>query len=88
MGNLLIQKAKQDDVWMTEAKGIWRTCVVDQGISGIIVRSATVACPDCGQLCSLTGHNIDDNGVVTPSVVCPHDGCSFHDFIQLEGWND
>ena len=29
-------------------------------------------------------HDIDENGVVTPSVDC--DECAFHDNIQLEGY--
>lgn len=31
-------------------------------------------------------HEIDDRGVVTPSVVCPEDGCGFHEHIKLNGW--
>lgn len=31
-------------------------------------------------------HTIDDGGVVSPSVVCPEDGCGFHDHVRLVGW--
>lgn len=54
-------------------------------------RYVTVSCPN-GHLSTLrhlsrgTGHEIDAQGVVSPSVVCPHDGCDFHEFVQLEGW--
>lgn len=37
------------------------------------------------------GHAIAADGTVSPSVVCSYpvegvEGCGFHDFIQLEGW--
>lgn len=25
-------------------------------------------------------------GRVTPSVVCTHDGCGWHEHVELEGW--
>ena len=31
-------------------------------------------------------HTIDDEGVVSPSVVCTQDGCNFHEFVTLVGW--
>jgi hypothetical protein len=33
-------------------------------------------------------HTIRPNGDVTPSVVCKAEGCSFHDWITLEGWEE
>lgn len=48
-------------------------------------RTATIMCPE-GHIGSISNHTIDDQGVVNPSVVCPWEGCDFHDFIQLEGW--
>lgn len=33
-------------------------------------------------------HCIDAEGRVTPSAVCPHAGCQFHEFVVLEGWGD
>lgn len=43
-------------------------------------------CPDCGFLSTVWrlqsppghSHEVDGNGVVTPSVQCPHDPCGFH----------
>jgi hypothetical protein len=32
------------------------------------------------------GHNIAVDGTVSPSVVCQHEGCNFHEFIKLDGW--
>lgn len=39
-----------------------------------------------GHIGSLDDHEIDADGVVSPSVVCQKNGCDFHEFIQLEGW--
>lgn len=33
----------------------------------------------------IVDHIINPDGIVTPSVVCPIKGCTFHDFIKLEG---
>lgn len=49
-------------------------------------RSASVGCPECGQLAHLDDHIISKDGTVTPSLVCPYEGCSFHAFVRLEGW--
>jgi hypothetical protein len=48
-------------------------------------QTALVCCPN-GHIASLTDHDIKDDGAVSPSVVCPHEGCDFHEFIKLEGW--
>jgi zona occludens toxin (predicted ATPase) len=32
------------------------------------------------------GHDIADDGTVSPSVVCPHDDCDFHEHVVLEDW--
>lgn len=34
---------------------------------------AVVRCPDCQRRFSLSRHEVDSKGVVTPSVVCPYD---------------
>ena len=44
-------------------------------------------CPSCGHLFCLPDHNINAVGSVSPSVVCPHPGCTFHEFVQLQGWS-
>jgi hypothetical protein len=46
---------------------------------------ATMACSR-GHLLTLGGHVIAENGDVTPSVICPHQGCRFHAFVRLSGW--
>lgn len=42
-------------------------------------------CPGCGKIGSLDDHQINDSGVVSPSVECFYK-CGFHKNIQLEGW--
>ena len=41
-------------------------------------------CSSCGKVCSVTEQRIEDDGVVLPTVICPH--CSREDRIRLEGW--
>ena len=42
-------------------------------------------CPD-GHIGSLGSHSIANDGVVTPSVICPHEGCTWHATIKLNNW--
>jgi hypothetical protein len=49
-------------------------------------RVALVSCPVCARILSLSGHTIQDDGKVLPSVVCPF-SCGFQDFVSLEGWH-
>ena len=39
-----------------------------------------------GHIGSLDDHSISPDGTVSPSVVCQHDGCTFHEYIRLEDW--
>lgn len=48
--------------------------------------SASIVCPN-GHYSIITDHKIDDNGVVSPSVVCSIAGCNFHDHIVLKSWD-
>lgn len=50
---------------------------------------AYVVCPKCckGLSISQAIHQIDDSGVVTPSFVCTHPGCTFHEMIKLDKWD-
>lgn len=36
---------------------------------------------------SPTPHTIRADGTVEPSVVCLHEGCTFHDHVKLAGYN-
>lgn len=47
--------------------------------------TAWFRCPN-GRLGGLSAHTIAADGTVSPSVVCPQDGCGFHDHIKLLGW--
>lgn len=49
--------------------------------------SAIIYCPKCDQRLGLT-HQIADDGTVSPSLVCTHEPCDFHEFVQLVGWPD
>lgn len=48
---------------------------------------AITACSQ-GHLASVSPkvHTIAADGTLSPSYVCPREGCSFHDFVRLEGW--
>jgi hypothetical protein len=48
--------------------------------------SAIAVCPN-GHAAALADHEIRYDGVVTPSVGCPEDGCGFHDYVELDGWD-
>lgn len=49
---------------------------------------AKFSCPLCGFTAGLGdgSHEIDIDGIVSPSVVCDSVGCTFHEFVQLQGW--
>ena len=63
-----------------EGKGLWKGATRDGK------RTANVSCPTCGKTASLSGHDIDAAGKVTPSLVCPYNDCTFHEHVELEGW--
>lgn len=46
---------------------------------------ATMTCPN-GHVLTLRIHSIAPDGGVTPSVVCPAKGCSFHSNVRLAQW--
>lgn len=60
-------------------RGTWRLWSFNGRLRVIVV------CPSCGIEGTLV-HEVRTNGDVEPSMVCPHEGCSFHEFIQLEDW--
>lgn len=51
-----------------------------------IVKTAICVCPACDRPFSLVNHRISEQGRPSPSVVCPHPGCSYHEMVVLEGW--
>lgn len=60
-------------------KGTYRPITFDG------VTTAKLVCPECGLVGDLD-HDIDAQGIVTPSVDCPGEDCNFHEMIQLIGW--
>lgn len=64
-------------------KGTW----IGGRQGGTNKRTALITCPKCGQFVSLSTHSIADNGDVTPSLVCPHYGCDFHENVTLADWS-
>jgi hypothetical protein len=47
---------------------------------------ASMTCPK-GHGLTLTKHSIAATGEVSPSVVCPSPGCSFHEYVRLDRWS-
>ena len=47
--------------------------------------SAVIGCPFCGSVGHLD-HEISLTGIVTPSIDCPDNDCTFHDWGFLVGW--
>ena len=76
---LRLDPADSEDIWLC-TPGQWRPAIRDGQ------RTATVSCPRCGRSASLSDHTIAADGTVTPSLVCPYEGCDFHDWIALFGW--
>ena len=64
----------------TPPKGTWIRWVYTKGN-----HTAALCCPTCGHAFCLVGHRVNDQGDVSPSVVCPH-GCGFHVMMRLDGW--
>jgi hypothetical protein len=75
-----IHRADPEDIWLKKP-GVWRPAKIEND-----KRTATVSCPKCGKSASLSDHEIAADGAVTPSLVCPHEPCTFHEFVKLEGW--
>lgn len=47
--------------------------------------SVDLRCPN-GHIGRLGVHEITTNGRVSPSVICPHEGCGWDENIRLVGW--
>lgn len=57
----------------------------------------TIGCPDCKLPLRIAKHDVKDDGLVTPSVVCTHKvrtenggrrQCGFHKTVRLLGWSE
>lgn len=51
-------------------------------------RIIVMNCPKCGvdSTMALVVHTVMDDGNVSPSYVCPQDGCTFHEHVKLGDW--
>lgn len=49
-------------------------------------KSAMVTCGNA-HIASLADHDIGLGGYVTPSLVCPEEGCGWHEWVRLDGWD-
>ena len=71
-----LSKDSSDDITMST--GTWRGTFPD-------AKSVRVSCPGCGSAGYLN-HDVAADGTVTPSLVCPHSVCGFHEYVRLVGW--
>lgn len=90
-----IPKGPDDDIWQ-KVPLTWRALSYSDGHKG-----ATVSC-NKAHSCTLTDHDIADDGTVTPSlecpielkaaeenesnVVCPQTLCGWHENVKLLDW--
>jgi|HubBroStandDraft_1064217.scaffolds.fasta_scaffold45552_5 hypothetical protein len=74
------------------APSTWDYCTHAKPATGKPHLDHTIAlctCPN-GHTCGLSRdvHTIiDGEGRLSPSYVCPVQGCTFHDWVSLAGWN-
>ena len=60
--------------------GMWKMVSLNGG-----KKVPMIVCPH-GHLCILDSYHVLPSGTVLPLVLCPIDGCPFHEFVKLEGW--
>jgi hypothetical protein len=63
-----------------QTNGVWESAETQGRLS------ALVSCLQCGRTISLSKHAIADDGMVSPSLICPYDDCGFHAWLRLVGW--
>jgi hypothetical protein len=80
--SVVLPENTTDDPW--SSPGTYTRVTSTSGVA-----SAIVVCPRCKRGASLShdgGHTIAVDGTVSPSLVCPYDGCDWHVYARLEGW--
>ena len=75
----MIDVARTEAPAFEEPPNTWKPVTVDGGLT------ALYTCPN-GHGGLIDEHTIHADGRVEPSVVCTEDGCDFHDYIRLVGW--
>lgn len=78
----MIKLSRSDDF----VPNTWRQWIDRDFKNKVDVTTACVTCPNCGNAMSLKEHTIAENGIVSPSLICPTENCSFHEFVHLEDW--
>lgn len=68
--------------------GHWRVVQRSGDKPGDPVSIIKLACPLCGAEGDLSDHKIDADGAANPSVVCPADGCEWHEHVTLDQWGE
>jgi hypothetical protein len=61
--------------------GTWRHWQNQPG-----AHSIAICCPKCCRPLCLPNHTVDAGGEVSPSVVCTHPGCAFHEHVALANY--
>lgn len=67
--------------------GSWDWCVWGGWTGEPARRVPAIACPTCSRLFCLANHTLDAEGHASPSVVCPHEGCTFHVFLEVADYS-
>jgi hypothetical protein len=73
---------KNSPNWDGDQPLTWRNYIDN----GKVLKCSPVIVDINGHYLSIHKHTILDDGMVQPSVVCPIQGCGFHDFVKLEEW--
>lgn len=81
MERIALTPADAGDTWLSE-RGVWKSAQRDAG------RTAVMSCPDCGFVASLSEHEVDEAGNVSPMVDCANAWCGFRGFVVLSGWSE
>ena len=63
----------------TGGKGTWAKVYI-----GGFEFSASMCCPSCAHISSLSAYTIGGDGVMMPRVLCPY--CPFGEWCPLEEW--
>lgn len=64
--------------WPANKSGLLAECCCPNGHGGTLRSADFAGRPG--------NHRVAADGTVTPSYVCPGDGCSFHEWVKLEDW--
>ena len=82
----MVHLAKKHDHATPLIPGCWREIALD-GKPGDPPDTIKFACPNCGVEAYLDEHDVDDDGNVSPSVICPKE-CGFHDTVILKNFGE